>query len=121
MPHGLYLNVAPAGNRAPPHCHGVWCVAAGFKGDELNRFYRREIDDPSHAQLIESRQIVVRPGTGMCMLPNDIHAVEVAAAAPVAHVHLYGRRLSEFPPLSLYDLEHGTRRTAPAPDAMPLP
>lgn len=121
LPYGLYLNVAPAGNRAPPHCHGVWCVAAGFKGEEINRFYQRVNDSSDQAQLSEIALTLVRPGTGMCMLPDDIHAVEVAAAAPVAHVHLYGLRLSEFPQLSLYDLEHGTRRSAPAPDARPLP
>jgi predicted metal-dependent enzyme (double-stranded beta helix superfamily) len=47
--YGLYLNVAPAGGRAPPHCHGVWCVAAGFRGEELNRFYRRVGHSPGRA------------------------------------------------------------------------
>ncbi|MBA2408638.1 MAG: hypothetical protein H0V62_02275 [Gammaproteobacteria bacterium] len=115
-PYGLYLNVAPAGNRAPPHCHGVWCVAVGFRGEETNRFYRFTAGQNGGAgNLDELESRVLAPGAGMCMRADDIHSVDVSGAGPVAHLHLYARRLSQFPELVVYDTATGSRRTAPAP------
>lgn len=116
LPYGLYLNVAPAGNRAPPHCHGVWCVAAGFRGEEVNKFYRPAA--AGHAgtgKLRAAEESVLRAGVGLYMLPDDIHSVAVSNAGPAAHLHLYARRLSRFPDLVVYDPAAGTCRTAPAP------
>lgn len=118
-PYGLYLNVAPAGNGAPAHCHGVWCVAAGFQGEELNRLYQRTNPaGPGQTELGETGQNIVRSGAGICMMPDDIHSVEVPAATPVAHVHLYGQRLDQFPQLVLYDIDKRTCRTSPPPKAV---
>ena len=91
----LYLNSLLPGKTTIPHNHDTWAVIVAVAGDELNRLYRRIDDgaDPDRAQLEVDREVVVRPGTPISFMPNDIHSIHVHGATPTLHFHLYGRPL----------------------------
>ncbi|MGH8752203.1 MAG: cysteine dioxygenase [Burkholderiales bacterium] len=108
--YGLYLNVAPAGNQADPHCHGTWAVAVGIRGEEQSRFYKQD-----GAALIDAGEGRVAPGLGICMLAQDIHSVAVTGGEPTLHLHLYGLDFAHFPELAYYDLKTGAARHVPPP------
>ncbi|BBQ00373.1 cysteine dioxygenase [Burkholderia sp. SFA1] len=91
----LYLNSLLPGKTTIPHNHDTWAVIVAVDGDELNRVYRRTDDgaDPDHAQLEVDREVLVRPGTPIAFLPDDIHSIHVNGETPTLHFHLYGRPL----------------------------
>jgi predicted metal-dependent enzyme (double-stranded beta helix superfamily) len=91
----LYLNSLLPGKTTIPHNHDTWAVIVAVEGEELNRVYRRIDDggDPDRAQLEVEREVVVRPGTPISFLPDDIHSIHVNGATPTLHFHLYGRPL----------------------------
>ena len=49
--------------------------------------------NPEHASIEVERELVVRPGTPISFLPQDIHSIHVVGDAPTLHFHLYGRPL----------------------------
>jgi predicted metal-dependent enzyme (double-stranded beta helix superfamily) len=91
----LYLNSLLPGKTTIPHNHDTWAVIVAVHGEELNRVYRRVDDqtDPDRARLELDREVVVRPGTPIAFLPEDIHSIHVDGATPTLHFHLYGRPL----------------------------
>lgn len=91
----LYLNSLLPGKTTIPHNHDTWAVIVAVNGAELNRLYRRVDDgaDADRAQLELDREVVVRPGTPISFLPDDIHSIHVGGATPTLHFHLYGRPL----------------------------
>lgn len=91
----LYLNSLLPGKTTIPHNHDTWAVIVAVDGAERNRVYRRVDDgaDPDRAQLEVEREVLVRPGTPISFLPEDIHSIHVDGAAPTLHFHLYGRPL----------------------------
>jgi hypothetical protein len=105
----LYLNSLLPGKTTIPHNHDTWAVIAALEGEELNRVYRRTDDgsDPERATLDIVREVVVRPGTPIAFLPEDIHSIHVAGAAPTLHFHLYGRPLETLSGRLGYELDTG--------------
>ena len=81
-----------------------------LEGDELNRFYRRTDggSGPGKATLEQSHEVVVTPGVGVAMMPDDIHAIAVTGDKPTLHLHMYGRALETLNERVGYDLEAGT-------------
>jgi predicted metal-dependent enzyme (double-stranded beta helix superfamily) len=90
--HGfaLYLNVASGTVNAPPHDHTTWAVIVGIEGQEENRFYEKA---PSGVKQIGGH--VVEAGTGVALMPDDIHTIHIEDGAPVLNFHMYGLGLEQ--------------------------
>ena len=116
--HGfaLYAVAARSESKTPPHDHTTWAVVVGIEGSEINRHWRR-VDGGSidgAARLEESGVTVVEPGTGVALMPDDIHSIERASAAPMLHFHLYGRSIEHLPERKQFDRAAGTYKVYPA-------
>lgn len=111
----LYMSCGVPGKRTPPHDHTTWAVIVGVDGDEANFFYERA-DDRSVAGKGTLRKIgeeVVRVGSGVTLLPEDIHHIETGAT-PNMHLHMYGRSLEHLPNRVQYNVAEGTYKVFPA-------
>ncbi len=116
--HGfaLYAVAARSESRTPPHDHTTWAVVVGVEGEELNKHYRC-LDDGAaagKARLEEVGATLVKEGTGVALMPDDIHSIERASDAPVLHFHLYGRSLEHLPARRQFDMATGTYAVYPA-------
>ncbi len=111
----LYMSCGAPAKRTPPHDHTTWAVIVGVDGEEENYFYERT-DDRSAAgkgTLRQVREEVVRFGTGVTLLPEDIHHIQTGAQ-PNMHLHMYGLSLEHLPNRVQYDVAQGTYKVFPA-------
>jgi hypothetical protein len=79
------------------------------EGTEHNTLYER-IDGgtgPGAAQLRVLRAVDVEPGSGVALLPDDIHSVEIRGERPIRHLHFYGKALEALTDRLVFDLERG--------------
>ena len=91
-------------------------MVVGVEGEETNRLWRR-VDDgatPGEARLEQAAETVVAPGTGVALMPDDIHSIHRASDAPLLHFHLYGRSIERLPERKQFDLERDTYEIYPA-------
>ena len=84
----LYVNASLGGHNTPAHNHTTWAVIVGVTGEELNRFYDRDGEG-----VREKGQYVVKQGTGVCFLPEDLHSIHIEA--PLVNFHMYGLALDQ--------------------------
>ena len=84
----LYAQVSTGGVKTPPHNHTTWAVVVGFEGQELNRFYERSDD----GGVTQSHEHMVEAGTGVAMLPEDLHSIHIEGRA--LNFHCYGLALA---------------------------
>ena len=104
----MYLSRGGNQTDTPPHDHKTWAVVVGISGEEINRFYERD-DDGSiegRAELRLVHEEVVRAGTGVCLMPEDIHSVHLPATALKA-IHMYGKAVTEMQDRLQFDLDSG--------------
>lgn len=114
--YALYI-VAPApGQFAPPHDHSTWAVIAGVHGRENNKLYKRTDDgtQPGVAQIEQSGELDIVPGTAIALMPDDIHSIHLGADGPHANLHLYGMSVEHCPERRMFSRSKGTYKTFPA-------
>ena len=112
----LYASTALPGKSVYPHNHTTWAVIVGVHGDEHNILYERA-DDGSKQGIGELRQIgeftVVR-GTGVTLMPDDIHSIHVTGEEKTVHLHMYGLALEQLHERVMYNIQAGTYKVFPA-------
>ena len=92
----LYANSSNGNYGTPAHNHTTWAVIVGVSGEELNRFYERTADAPR-----EKGSAVVRQGTGVAFMPEDLHSIHISG--PLINFHMYGLGLEQLHKREYYD------------------
>jgi predicted metal-dependent enzyme (double-stranded beta helix superfamily) len=103
----LYANSAHGGYDTPAHNHTTWAVIVGVSGEELNRFYDRRAD----GSVAEKGQLVVRQGTGVAFMPDDLHSIHIRA--PLLNFHMYGLALEQLHRREYYEAKERAWRVFP--------
>lgn len=85
----LYANAADGSYGTPAHNHTTWAVIVGIEGDELNRFY----DRTAEGGVREKGQHMVRQGSGVAFLPDDLHSIHIDGKT--LNFHMYGLALEQ--------------------------
>lgn len=84
----LYAQSSRGHVETPAHNHTTWAVVVGHAGNELNRFYERTDDG-----IAETHRHLVEAGTGVAMLPDDLHSIHIDG--PALNFHCYGMALEQ--------------------------
>lgn len=105
----MYLLALNPGNETKPHDHTTWAVVTAVQGQELNRVYRRTDDrsDPERGTLALEFEVVVEPGSGIALMPEDIHSIHTLGTESTRHLHVYGLALEKLDRRVGYDPETG--------------
>ena len=101
----LYAQRSGAKVSTPAHNHTTWAVVVGFEGQELNRFYARTDD----GGVIETGQHMVEAGTGVAMLPDDLHSIHIDT--PSLNFHCYGLALERLDDRVFFDVRNRAWKT----------
>lgn len=106
----IYMLALNPGNATKPHDHTTWAVVTAVEGKELNKVYRRTDDgtQEGRASLEFVREVMVEPGTGLALMPDDIHSIHTSGTTPTRHLHCYGLALERLDERQGFDLEQGT-------------
>ena len=112
----LYMSTSIGEKDVPPHDHTTWAVIAGVQGEEENRFYERSDggSGPGEGAVKQVGGETVRPGVGVCLMPEDIHSIHPRNQRPSLHLHLYGMSLENLPNRLVFDQQAGTCKVFPA-------
>ena len=114
--YAFYAVSEKQGNMSPPHDHTTWAVIAGIEGEELNKFYRRLDNEESlgQAQICEFHSEIVGAGTGVTLMPEDIHSIHCLVDQPTLNFHFYGRSIEHLPHRKAFNMADGTYKYFPA-------
>jgi len=106
----LYMLALNPGNSTKPHDHTTWAVVVAVEGEELNKVYRRVDDasEPGRARLELVREVLVAPGQGIGLMPEDIHSIHTTGTESTRHLHVYGLALERLDERQGFDVEAGT-------------
>jgi len=96
----LYAQSSRGHVETPPHDHTTWAVVVGHAGNELNRFYERSDDG-----VVEIGRHMVGAGTGVAMLPDDLHSIHIDE--PALNFHCYGLALERLDSRRYYSTTTG--------------
>ena len=108
------------GTNSPAHDHTTWAVIVGMEGKELNRLY----DPAEDGGVAEKDQFVVEAGTGLALMPDDLHSIHIDGTEPVLNFHMYGLALEQLEHRRYYKPETGEWKHFPASEGirdLPLP
>jgi predicted metal-dependent enzyme (double-stranded beta helix superfamily) len=94
----LYMNALNPGNETRPHDHTTWACVVAVEGQELNRVYRR-----TAGGLVVDHEVMVEPGRGIALMPEDIHSIHTTGTVPTRHLHMYGLALEKLDNRMAYD------------------
>jgi predicted metal-dependent enzyme (double-stranded beta helix superfamily) len=110
----MYVNSSLGSNDVPPHDHTTWAVTVSIQGTEENRFYERvgEYSEPGKGQLQLTHNETVRPGVGVCMMPDDIHSVHAKNDDSALILHMYGYALDRLTNRTNFDLAAATYKVS---------
>ena len=103
----LYVNSSLGGHKTPAHNHTTGAVIVGVTGEEENRFYDRVEGKP-----VQKGDYLVKQGTGVCFLPDDLHSIHIQA--PLINFHMYGLGLDQLHKREFYKADEGAWRIFPA-------
>ncbi len=104
----LYVNSSAGDVATPAHNHTTWAVVVGFEGKELNRFYRRA----PQGGVEQIHEFLVENGTGVAMLPDDLHSIHIDSRA--LNFHCYGLALEQLPNREYYSESTSQWKVFPA-------
>jgi len=115
----LYLELAqPRQRHAAARPHHLGGGGLG-RGQEHNTVYQRV-----PGGLTVAREVMVEPGTGIALMPDDIHAIATPGSVPTRHLHMYGLALEVLDNRQGYDPDTGEavpyNRTFMRPTAAPV-
>jgi predicted metal-dependent enzyme (double-stranded beta helix superfamily) len=112
----LYMSTSVGAKDVPPHDHTTWAVIVAVQGTEENRFYERvgDFSAPGQGQIRQTGGELVRPGVGVCLMPDDIHSIHPNNARPALILHMYGQALDHLPNRVTYNMAEGTYKVFPA-------
>lgn len=96
--YALYAQSGRGHVETPTHNHTTWAVVVGFSGQELNKFYERSGD----GDVTEVGQHLVEAGTGVAMLPDDLHSIHIDG--PALNFHCYGLALERLDQREYYSV-----------------
>lgn len=94
--YALYAQSSRGSVTTPVHNHTTWAVVVGFEGQELNRFF-----DRSDSGVEQTHEHMVQAGTGVAMLPDDLHSIHIDGSA--LNFHCYGLALERLDEREYYD------------------
>lgn len=106
----LYANSTCQRYVNAPHNHTTWAVIVGVHGEEPNRFYRRSVD----GGVEETGGEIVKPGTGVTFMPDDLHSLDIPGVAPMLNFHMYGLALEQLSRRQYYTAREHVWRHYPA-------
>jgi predicted metal-dependent enzyme (double-stranded beta helix superfamily) len=98
----LYMNALNPGNETKPHDHTTWAVVVAVDGQELNKVYRQ-----LPGRLDIDHEVMVEPGSGIALMPDDIHSIHTTGSVPTRHLHMYGLALEKLDNRMAYDQQTG--------------
>lgn len=105
----LYANVANGKVEAPPHDHTTWAVIVGLLGLEENRFYKKVA---TGVEAVGGDR--VESGSGVTLMPDDLHSIHISAGQPVLNFHMYGLALEQLPGRNYWSAPKQEWRVFPA-------
>ncbi|HET7362730.1 MAG TPA: cysteine dioxygenase [Burkholderiales bacterium] len=102
----LYVNSSFGNYGTPAHNHTTWAVIVGVSGEELNRFY-----DRAEGGVRQTGSAVVKQGTGVAFMPEDLHSIHISA--PLINFHMYGLALEALHHREYYKAEERAWKVFP--------
>ena len=114
--YALYMSSSVSDHKPPPHNHATWAVIVGIQGEERNWLFERTDDGsvPGQGTVRIVDEQVAAPGTGVALMPADIHSIQGKAEnGGRLTFHLYGVTTDRQQGRVAYNQVEGTYRLFP--------
>ena len=114
--YALYMSTSISDQKPPPHNHATWAVIVGIQGEERNWLFERTDDGstPGRGTVRVVDEQVAGPGTGVALMPEDIHCIQGKAEdGGRLTFHLYGVTTDRQQGRVAYNMADGTYRPFP--------